>query len=162
MTVPFFGREAELDELATVLRRARAEHAPAAALVAGEPGSGKTRLLAEAVRRSTGTESVTVAGYEPSQSIPLSAIGGLLRRLSAAPRHGAVLDGLAFGRDEEATRDPLRIFEAAHRATSTLGPLLICIDDLQWVDEQSLALVDYLTRSADGPFVVMAATRRSP
>ena len=163
MAVAFVGRQAELDELDALHGRARADRAPAAALVTGEPGSGKTRLLAEAVRRAHGTPTIMMAGYEPSQSIPLSATAGLLRRLTKVPTHGAVLERLAFGREEQPTRDPLRVFEATVRATASLGPLLISIDDLQWVDEQSLALVDYLLRSTVGqPLIMVAAARPSP
>ena len=164
MGVPFIGRHAELDVLGGLVLRARADREPAAAIITGEPGSGKTRLLAEVVRRSHVAQIVNLAGYEPSQPIPLAAVSSLLHRLANAPTHGAMLERLAFGSDEEPTRDPLRIFEAAHRATVSLGPLLVTIDDLQWVDEQSLALLDYLLRSgvaAHQPLVVMAAARPS-
>jgi len=44
--------------------------------------------------------------------------------------------------------EPLRIFETAHRALRQVGRPLLLVDDLQWVDELSLALCHYLVRAA--------------
>ena len=58
--------------------------------------------------------------------------------------------------------ESMRIFEAAHRAARPLEPALLMIDDLQWVDERSLALCHYLVRAArdhDQPLTVFAAAR---
>jgi DNA-binding CsgD family transcriptional regulator len=165
VSVPFVGRRAELDLIRALLRTARRERAPVAALISGEPGSGKTRLLTEVVAGPEAGPSVRVVGFEPMEPIPLAATGELLRRLTAVRGHGPILEGLVFGGPGPPARDPLRIFEAAHRALSSFGPLLIAIDDLQWLDQQSLALVHYLLRAA-GParqsLAVVAATRPSP
>jgi hypothetical protein len=40
------------------------------------------------------------------------------------------------------------VFEAAHRALRELEPALLVVDDLQWLDELSLALCHYLIRAA--------------
>ncbi|MBI2781337.1 MAG: AAA family ATPase [Chloroflexi bacterium] len=165
MSAPFVGRQSEIRELLTLVDRARADRAPAAGLIEGEPGSGKTWLLAEASRRSAAGEVIALAGFEPSQRIPLAAAGPLLQRLAKVPAHGTLLDRLVFGEAAGEARDPLRIFEAAHRAAASQGSMLLAIDDLQWVDEQTLALVDYLLRSAAPArqaLVLIAAARPSP
>jgi class 3 adenylate cyclase/S1-C subfamily serine protease len=46
-TTSFFGREEELAQLSELLERAVAEHAVQTGLIVGEPGIGKSRLLAE-------------------------------------------------------------------------------------------------------------------
>jgi DNA-binding CsgD family transcriptional regulator len=55
------------------------------------------------------------------------------------------------------------VFEAAHRALLGLGGIvLIFVDDLQWVDQLSLALCSYLVRAADAEgkeVAVIAASR---
>ncbi|MBI3746868.1 MAG: AAA family ATPase [Chloroflexi bacterium] len=165
MSVRFVGRRTELEVVGALVRRARLDRAPAAALLTGEPGSGKTTLLAETVARAAPTHVVHVGGFEPMQSVPLAAVSELLRMLARVPRDGAALDRLVFQAPDSQDHDPLRIFEAAHRALGPQGPMLISIDDLQWVDERSIALVHYLLRAAASghqSLVVVAAARWSP
>lgn len=165
MGAPFIGRDSELQTLTHLIRRARGDRASAAALITGEPGSGKSRLILETLGRDVTARIVHVVGFEPSQAIPLAAVGDLLRQLVRAPDHGALLERLVFGDRDPRSRDPLRIFEAAHRAHLTSGGLTLAIDDLQWVDGPSFALVHYLQRAAktDGPpLIVVCATRPSP
>jgi hypothetical protein len=48
------------------------------------------------------------------------------------------------GSDERSAPDPglepLRVLEAAHRCLREIGPTLVAVDDLHWVDDQTLAL----------------------
>jgi DNA-binding CsgD family transcriptional regulator len=81
------------------------------------------------------------------------------------PGAGRKLEEALFGAttSDERPLEPLRIFEAAHRALLGLeGTVLLCVDDLQWVDVLSLALCSYLVRSADAEgkgVAAIAATR---
>jgi DNA-binding CsgD family transcriptional regulator len=162
MTV-FVGRVDELAALSEVVAAA-ASGSAAAALVVGDPGSGKSRLLAEAVARSRMKSLFRVVGYEPECDVPLAAASDLLRCLAGAGPDGKRLDGLLLGRADEQNSplEPLRIFEAAHRALRAAGPTLVLVDDLQWVDELSLALCHYLVRAADAQLALIAAGRPSP
>src|SRR6266540_2512064 len=122
----FVGRRDELAELGEIIAAATARHV-AAAVVVGDPGSGKSRLLAEA------------AGRAP----------------------------LLFGddREEAGALQPLRIFESAHRALRMVGSALVLVDDVQWIDELSLALCHYLVRAAHDrgePLALIAGGRPSP
>ena len=135
--------------ISSVVERAHLHREPAGVLIVGAPGSGKTRLLGEVVQRVRFAPAVRVVGFEPMQSIPLAAVGDLLRHLATAPEHGQRLNDLVFGDTRAAARDPVRIFEAAHRALSVLGPLLLAVDDLQWFDARSESLVHYLLGAAD-------------
>jgi len=165
VSAPFVGRKHELDAILAVQRRAHVDGAPSAALVTGEPGTGKSRLLIEILGRADAARCLRLVGFEPTQAIPLAAVSELLRRLAKVPGHGATLEGLVFGARETSGRDPLRIFEAAHRAVAAFGPLLLVVDDLQWVDERSVALLHYLLRAGvttHHQFVVIAAARPSP
>lgn len=150
--------------MAALLRRSGHPRAPVAALITGEPGSGKTRLLAETLAQPRTGQLVRVVGFEPNQVVPLAAVGEVIRQLSTVPVHGPSLDRLVFGGREQASRAPLRIFEAAHRALASFGPLLIAVDDLQWVDDQSLGLIHYLLRAAEQarrPLSIVAVARPS-
>lgn len=164
MSEPFIGRQRELDRLADLERRARGAGLPAVSLITGEPGTGKTRLLAEFVAGIGGPQSRLI-GFEPIRSVPLAGAAPLLRRLAGVDDAGTDLGRLVFGDLAEDSRHPLRIFEAAHRAASSAGPMLIVIDDLQWFDELSLGLVHYLVQAAEatgGALTVVAASRPSP
>jgi predicted ATPase len=149
MSAPFVGRRRELAEVTALMRQSSHERAPAAALITGEPGSGKTRLLTEILAGPRVSRLVRVVGFEPNQDVPLAAVGEVVRQLSTVPVHGPSLEGLVFGGGDRVARAPIRIFEAAHRALSSHRPLLIGIDDLQWVDDQSLGLIHYLLRAAE-------------
>lgn len=157
----FVGRAAELDALAETVAASSA--GPAAAIVGGAPGSGKTRLLAEARARAELAHSFAVVGYEAGRPIPLAAAAGLLRSLAgAAPRHGPQVEELAFGSHERVAIEPVRVFEAAHRALREFEPALLLVDDVQWLDELSLALCHYLIRAAcdvEQHIAVFAASR---
>lgn len=164
MSVPFVGRQRELDELGGLIQHSSRARAPASAVVTGEPGSGKTRLLAEVMARQTHVGRLRVVGFEPNQAVPLAAVGEVIRDLATVAVHGPHLEALVFGGRERASRAPIQIFEAAHRAMSAYGPLLIGVDDLQWVDEQSLGLIQYLLRAADPArqtLMVIAVSRPS-
>jgi DNA-binding NarL/FixJ family response regulator len=164
MSVPFVGRADELRTLRTLISGARRGGAPTAGLITGEPGTGKSRLLREALRGADPDRTVAVAGFEPVEPIPLAALGDLVRRLATVPGDGARLAALVFGSDERRTETALPVFEATHRAVMAFGPLVLAVDDLQWIDAQSMALLHYLVRAAEssaGPLVVLAASRPS-
>ena len=136
---------------------ARSGDGVVAAIVMGDPGSGKTRLLAEAVDRFAPDDTARIVGYEPEQSVPLAACAELLQTLSAAPAGRGLR--LLFEQGTSALA-PMQVFEAAHRALDAFERLLVTVDDLQWVDELSLALCHYLIRAAEAgpqPHVLIAA-----
>jgi hypothetical protein len=160
----FVGRESELAVLVGLLDDAVRSGSSVAALVTGQPGSGKTRLLDQVLSNYKGTRVVRSAGYEPSKSIPLAAAGHLLRTLAEAPNNGTRLEELAFTGNQPDVYDLLRVFEVAHRSYAEVGPLVLAVDDLQWVDEQTLALIHYMliaAASSSSPMIVIAAGRPS-
>lgn len=141
----FVGRADELRALEALV--ARAEEAPFAAVVVGDPGSGKTRLLGELAEGAGVEGTARIVGYEPEQNVPLSACAELLQTLASSAA-GKRLSALVF-ETETSPLEPLRVFEAAHRAVDAFQPMLLIVDDLQWIDELSLALCHYLVRAAN-------------
>ena len=164
MAAPFVGRSGELSTIAAIAGSVLHDRQPAAILVVGEPGQGKTRLLAEAGAPAGFGHPMPVLGYEPERNVPLTAARELLHRLAdSADLKGDTIATLAG--DRPAPLEPIRLFEAAHGALRRLGPTVLTIDDLQWVDELSLALCHYLVRAATGggqSFLTVAASRPSP
>jgi DNA-binding NarL/FixJ family response regulator len=162
---PFVGRVDELAALAEVAG-AFGRSEVAAAVVIGDPGSGKSRLLAEAAARAELPNQLRIVGYEPESEVPLASASDLLRVLAEATPRGRQLGALVFdaGRKDASPLDPIRIFEAAHRALCAVGPALVLVDDLQWIDELSLALCNYLVRAAKTtaqPLALIAVARPS-
>jgi DNA-binding CsgD family transcriptional regulator len=161
----FVGRVAELALLAEIGTAAQGAEV-AAAVVVGEPGSGKSRVLAEIVDQVEPANRFRVIGYEAERQVPLASAADLLRGLTALAPVGRRLDAVVFDPgDEGSVLEPVQVFEAAHRALRRAGATLILVDDLQWVDELSLALCHYLIRAAEAegsPLALIAAGRSSP
>jgi DNA-binding CsgD family transcriptional regulator len=159
----FVGRTREVDALCA-LASAAASGRPAAAVVVAEPGLGKTRLLAEVVPRLD-LPCTRLHGYEPGREVPFSAAGGLLRALAGVPGAGVRLDRLLLGEAEPSSGlQDVRVFEAAFRCLLGFGPLAVVVDDLQWADAETLALLHYLLASAQPaglPLFLLCASRPS-
>ncbi|MGH2752234.1 MAG: AAA family ATPase [Actinomycetota bacterium] len=165
MVSSFVGRKPELAALIELAGRV-AEGRSIGALVVGEPGSGKTRLLNEFRGRVGGARVPVVAGYESARDLPLAAASDFLRSLTNAGDEGARLRTLLY---EERRRgsgpELLQICESAHRCLSRLDRALVLVDDLQWLDRPTVVLCEYLVRAARStsrPIGLIAAARPSP
>src|ERR671931_516839 len=160
----FFGRTHELDVIHASLARARRERRPTAVVVDGEPGVGKSRLIDESSRDAP-VDRVAVSAYEPEMSLPFSLGHDLTRALArSSPAAGHILDPILAPEPSGPQPDWSSVFEAAHRAAGVRESLLISIDDFQWSDERSTALIHYLVRGAQGdgdPLALVVAGRRS-
>src|SRR5215213_1600906 len=106
----FVGRVEELGVLGQIAGAA-ARGRVAAAVVVGDPGSGKSRLLVEAAAQARLPNLFSVVGYEPESEVPLASVSDLLRALADATPQARRLEALVFGRaDEEASPfEPLRV-----------------------------------------------------
>ena len=153
----FVGRRDELATLRALVETGR--RGPVVGVVLGDPGSGKTRLLREAAADAQVARRFDVVGYEPERSVPLAAVAPLLRMLG---REGTMLRRLLV--EDTGALEPVRIFEAALRLFRSDTPTLFVVDDLQWLDELSLALCHYVIRGAAAesePLVLLASSRPS-
>lgn len=165
MSTPLIGRARELATIDAVAREFDDQGGLSTVLIVGDPGSGKTRLLAEARARLAKPAQLEIVGYETERNVPLAAASPLLRHLAGEDTGSLLGEFLAPSMVTGATPlEPIRVFEAAHRALGLLGSTLIAVDDLQWVDDLSLALIHYLARGAattGPPLLVVAAARPS-
>jgi len=163
MAEAFVGRERELADLVVLIEGAIAAGEPAVGIVLGDPGVGKSRLLREAASAMTHARQ-EAAGFEPEREVSLAAAMPLLRWLGSSPAGGR-LESLLFGEGASSGPEQIRVFESAYRALSTMGPTLLVLDDVQWVDPASAALYHYLVRSAHqegNPLCLLAAARPVP
>jgi AAA ATPase domain len=166
MAVSFIGRSRELATLNGLADRVLREQRPAAALILAPPGQGKSRLLTEAATASDAFVDLRVVGYEPERDVPLAAAADLVRALRNTGEPGRLLEEfLSEGPGGGGALEAVRVFEAAHRALGTFHAIRITVDDLQWADPLSVAMIHYLVRAAEGtsqPLFLLAASRPSP
>jgi len=160
----FFGRTHELELVRGAMARARREQRPTVVVVDGEPGVGKSRLIDEA-SRNVRADRVAVSAYEPEMSLPFSLGHDLTRALArSSGAAGQILGPILAPQPGGPRPDWSSVFEAAHRAAGVGDSLLITVDDFQWSDERSTALIHYLVRGAqaDGdPLALVVGGRRS-
>jgi DNA-binding CsgD family transcriptional regulator len=166
----FLGRREELD---AVLRGLDALPGAGTYIhLSGPPGIGKTALLEmcaeEATRR--GLRVLRAAGSQAEQGLPFAALHRLLRPLLHAgerlsPAQRTALLG-AFGAAVVPAAEPARLGLASLELLSDSAaqvPLLVVVDDLQWLDPASREAVDFLSRRlAAEPIVLVVATREPP
>lgn len=170
---PLTGRSDEVGAFTAVLERSASDGTGAVMLVSGESGIGKTRLLREVVGRTSAFGGWVLSGpvFESEAVRPYGPWVDLLRRVPYAAldeesRRG--LSGLLVepGRDPQPDRPTERtqLFDAAarifRRLTRARAPGLVVLDDVQWLDPSSAALLHYLTRTlTETPLVFALAAR---
>jgi len=177
---PLGGRAEELGRLLDgAARSARAGRA-VLLLLEGEPGIGKSRLLGEmlALLRLDGTSVVAARAVESDRAEPWSGVLALLRGgLIDVPGIGATpppaLAAFAGELPEWADRfkgvvavepAPLgRALAEALRAVTAEQPVVLALDDAQWLDSDSaLALGAALRDLAGAPLTLVLATATYP
>lgn len=161
---PIFGRSFELEAIGRIAEITTDGLGPAAAIVVGDAGQGKTGLLGAARGRLGLAHLFDVTGFEAERGVPLAAAASLLADLAKLgdPKHAALLAGPPSA--DATSLEPIRVLEAAHRIIDELPSAGILLDDAQWVDELSIALCHYLLRAAGtGPprLLLLAAGRPS-
>lgn len=146
--VRFVGREGELEAIVASLHTAQRDRRVTAVVVEGAPGAGKSRLLVEALRRSPIGARIESAGYEHEGGLPFAVGAGLLRNLTSSQRSKVEKAGVLSSVSLEDSAAWIAAFEAAHQGRSQMGELVIAVDDAQWCDGRSMALLRYLGRGA--------------
>jgi len=161
---PFVGRDEELAALRELWHKAQGGSRQLA-LIAGEPGIGKTRLAQE-VAAAAHREGALVlfGGCDDDAVVPLQPFVEVLRTLLAdgtvsvdhlsrdlmhlLPEFDAAPDeGAAPGGDAASER--ARLLDDLGALLDELAaerPLLLVLDDLQWADQPSLLAVRHLVR----------------
>jgi DNA-binding CsgD family transcriptional regulator/tetratricopeptide (TPR) repeat protein len=180
---PIVGRESELAVLADLLGRMAAGHG-AIAVLAGEPGIGKSHTAQTLARRAAGVrvlwgrcnEEPGAPPYWPWLQIMRVWLEGhdeeaLRAVLTAAAPIAEVLPEIRRRLGDQApllpTSDPLqqrfRLFDAIAsfwRLAAASEPLLLIIDNLHWADASSLRLLEFLAPEIGDNRILLLATYR--
>jgi DNA-binding NarL/FixJ family response regulator len=161
------GREAELARISRFLRSVR--DSGDVQMVRGEPGVGKSALLAATAHLAEldGMRVLQASGSEFEADVSYSFLNQLLLPLHAEiPRlppalRDALIVALGFGPGP--TPAPLLIGKAAVALLTTVAketPLLLIVDDVQWVDRSSAVVLGFIARRVrQSPLGVLAASR---
>jgi len=159
----FVGRQAELSFLQGGLEQTKASGHFRLALIAGEAGMGKTRLVRELERASQGTLVLRGRCYEDGsipyrpivevlgscmeqcpnarEALPAPQQEDILRLLgSASP--AAAADYRSFPPEAERLRSALAVVQL-FAEVSRERPVMVLVDDLQWADDPSVDLLTH-------------------
>jgi ATP/maltotriose-dependent transcriptional regulator MalT len=165
-----WGREAECLRLDGLLNAAR-EGTSSALLIRGEPGVGKSALLRYAQDHATGMTTVVARGMESESELPFAGLADLVRPLSHAlagipPLQAAVLAGaVALGPPVEGDRFAVCAATLSMLAAAAeSSPLLVIVDDIQWLDTGSAEAVLFAARRirAEGVVLLFAIREGEP
>lgn len=160
------GREAEQVRINDLLVRARAGQGGALVL-RGEPGIGKSALLAYARTRAEDAILLSARGLQAESDIPFSGLSALLapvlQRLANIPApqraalEGALAQGPAVPGDRFTTYVGILSLLAAAAADA---PVLVSVDDAQWLDSASAEALPFVARRlTDDRIAVLVAVR---
>ncbi|KQR54943.1 hypothetical protein ASF88_04850 [Leifsonia sp. Leaf336] len=151
---PLIGRDRARETILLVAHRALDQGG--AVLVTGEPGLGKTSLLADVAQRLDGWTVLRVSADSFESDLAYATVETLVRGLGAL---GGV--GAKAIRPPAPDDDALTVGRLLLDAIDALsGPVCLIVDDAQWVDEPSARALRFVVRRlSDRGFLFTAATR---
>jgi DNA-binding CsgD family transcriptional regulator len=160
------GRERECARIDELLDRARGGRSGALVL-RGDAGIGKTALLQYAVARADGMRIVSALGVESEAELEFSALleicRPLLDHLEEIPAGQADALRAALGLAEAGAYDRFLIGAATLSllaAGAEPAPVLVVIDDAQWLDRASGDAIRFTARRLDAdPVCILFAVR---
>jgi len=163
-----FGREKELAQLSEPMAAPQQEGRVLALL--GEPGMGKTVLLTHTTRaaRSAGMRVLTASGLESERDMAFAGLHQLLRpvldRVDELPtRQARTLRGAFALSEDSVPSDALLTGIAVLTLLSGLSerdPLLVVVDDVQWLDRASLDALTFVARRLESERLVLILAAR--
>ena len=172
------GRDEELRRLLTLLDDAEAGRS-VAALVSGDAGVGKSRLVSEVTRLAEGRGFTVLSGQcaELGDSVPYLPLADALRgaaqstgvrdALSSRPALGRLLPEGGDGQRAEEDRSGLarqQMFGGVLGLLTELAaaaPVLLVLEDLHWADASTRDLVTFLSRMLHRERVALIGTYRT-
>jgi DNA-binding CsgD family transcriptional regulator len=165
------GRNAELAQIATALEG----ELPAALVLEGEAGIGKTRVWEEGLRTASavGFRVLTTRAAGSEVQLSFAGLGDLLYAvvgdalpLLPRPQRRAVEAALLLEDPEDVLPDPRSVglgFLGILRFLSEASPLIVAVDDLQWLDSPSGGALRFALRRLESePIGLLCAVRGTP
>ncbi|WP_125079576.1 helix-turn-helix transcriptional regulator [Mycobacterium sp. P7213] len=161
-------RKAEMSAVCAFLEAALTE--PATLLLEGEAGIGKSTLLwgAAAAAVERGFQVLSAAGAPTEVRYAYAAVADLLGGVEAEvlaqlpDGQRAAVDRILLGGDDGPASDERMVataFLAVLRKLSSKTPVLLCIDDVQWLDMSSQMVIGFAERRLTGRVGLLLALR---
>ncbi len=170
MSIAVIGRDAELASLREFV--AKVEDGTAVLVLEGEAGMGKTTLWRAGI--SEAEERFRVLQALPAESEAAFSFSGLAdlvdgvldEALASLPsgQRSALARALVLEEADDPVADAHAVGVAllsVLRSQSAHGPLLVAVDDVQWLDAASAGALAYATRRLRGEKVGILLSRRS-
>lgn len=161
------GRERELESVAAFLEAGLS--AAGAMLIQGDAGIGKTALWEHGVASLDGRTVLSCRPAEAESAFSFSGLGDLLGGVIDSvldelpgPQRDA-LEVALLKSESAARRDPRAVGAgtlSAFKALAVSGPVVIAVDDLQWLDRPSAKALGFALRRMANERVTLLATRR--
>ena len=162
------GRDPELKRIGGLMARAR-EGSGGALLFVGEPGIGKTSLLAEAAAEAAGMRVIEAAGIESEANLPYALVGEAVTPLLDGidelpePQAGAIRAALALAPSPEAPASRFATcaaFLGLLTRAADREPVLMVVDDAHWLDASSAECFAYAARRLESARVALLVAAR--
>ncbi len=161
------GRDVELGRLHDFVDGLRERGG--ALVLRGEAGIGKSVLLDRARARAGGRSVRVLAAIGTESEVELAWAGlhqlltPIIDRSASLPTPQRHALAAAFGLADDPEPEPFRVALAAHRIiceAADAGPLILIVDDAQWLDRSSVEAVAFVARRlGNEPVGVLAAVR---
>ena len=162
------GRRSECETLDRLVAHVRAGQS-AVLVIRGEPGVGKSALLACLVERASGCRIARAAGVESEMELPFAGLhqlcGPMLDRLDRLPMPQRDALATAFALSPGDPPDRFLVGLAVLSLLSEVaedGPLICVIDDAQWQDRASAQTLAFVARRVLAEAVGLVFAMREP
>jgi len=133
-----------------------------ALVLRGEAGVGKTALLKSTVGEAAGFSVIQIEGIESEMPLGYAALHRLLRpymdRVERLPEPQRLALHSAFGLASRAPADRFLVSLAALTVLCDVAcdaPLLVVVDDAQWLDYESVAALVFVARRLDADRIAL-------
>ena len=163
---PLEGRADALERALVAWRACQSERHRSVIILEGDSGVGKTRLVEEIAARARvdGAATAAIRAVEADLTSPWSGLLSLCRHdLLAAPgAAGASPAALAVLRGEEPAPEFTRAFSELVTAVCDEQALLLVLDDVQWLDRESLLAILATLRDPPAPLAIVVTASSHP